>query len=306
MATHSSVLAWRIPGTGEPGWAAIYGVAQSQTRLKWLSSSSMYMKTALKLLCDKYTKVNITYVGIWTTAMIWSEQMMWEGFQCRETSTRECRVMMAEGRQMAIESSALDCRKHSVIWWAFEKYILCVSSVQSLSRVRLFATPWIAACNSLSITNSWSSLKLTSIELVMLSSHLILCCPLLLLPPIPPSIRVFSNESALQEQCKMTIPFVCQGFPCGSAGEESTAMRETWVRSLGWEYPWRRKRLPTPVFWPGEFHGLYSPRGREELDMTEWLSLSLLSAKLSTEEWAHRISALNCASVVEKIPWRRK
>ena len=72
------------------------------------------------------------------------------------------------------------------------------SSVQSLSRVLLFATPWIAARQaSLSITNSRSSLKLTSIELVMPSSHLILCRPLLLLPPIPPSIRVFSNESAL-------------------------------------------------------------------------------------------------------------
>ena len=66
------------------------------------------------------------------------------------------------------------------------------SSIQSLSCVRLFATPWIAAHQaSLSIANSWSSLKLTSIELVMPSSHLILCRPLLLLPPIPPSIRVF-------------------------------------------------------------------------------------------------------------------
>ena len=70
------------------------------------------------------------------------------------------------------------------------------SSVQSLSRVRLFLTPWIAACQAtLSITNSWSSLRLTSIQSVMPSSHLILCCPLLLLPPIPPSFRVFSNES---------------------------------------------------------------------------------------------------------------
>ena len=74
----------------------------------------------------------------------------------------------------------------------------CFSSVQLLSCVRLFATPWIAARQaSLSITNSRSSLKLMSIELVMPSSHLILCRPLLLLPPIPPSIRVFSNESAL-------------------------------------------------------------------------------------------------------------
>ena len=72
------------------------------------------------------------------------------------------------------------------------------SSVQSLSCVRLFATPWIAARQaSLSITNSQSSPKLTSIKAVMPSSHLILCRPLLLLPPIPPSIRVFSNESTL-------------------------------------------------------------------------------------------------------------
>ena len=72
------------------------------------------------------------------------------------------------------------------------------SLVQSLSPVRLFETPWIAARKaSLSITNSRSLPKLTSIESVMPSSHLILCCPLLLLPPIPPSIRVFSNESTL-------------------------------------------------------------------------------------------------------------
>ena len=76
--------------------------------------------------------------------------------------------------------------------------ILQFSSVQSLSRVRLFATPWIAARQaSLSINNSQSSLKLMSIESVMPSSHLILCCPLLLLPPIPSSIRVFSSESTL-------------------------------------------------------------------------------------------------------------
>ena len=73
------------------------------------------------------------------------------------------------------------------------------SSVQSLSHVWLFATPWITARQaSRSITNSRSSPKLTSIESVMPSSHLILCCPLLLLPPIPPSIRVFSNESTLR------------------------------------------------------------------------------------------------------------
>ena len=80
----------------------------------------------------------------------------------------------------------------------FSIRMLQFSSVQSLSGVRLFATPWIAACQaSLSITHSQSSLRLTSIKSVMSSSHLILCRPLLLLPPIPPSIRVFSNESTL-------------------------------------------------------------------------------------------------------------
>ena len=77
--------------------------------------------------------------------------------------------------------------------------IASISSVQSLSHVWFFATPWIAARQaSLSITNSQSSLKLTSIDLVMPSSHLIICRPLFLLPPIPPSIRVFSNESTLR------------------------------------------------------------------------------------------------------------
>ena len=71
-------------------------------------------------------------------------------------------------------------------------------SVQSFSRVQLFATPWTAAQQaSLSITNSQTLLKLMSIELVMPSKHLILCCPLLLLPSIFPSIRVFSSESVL-------------------------------------------------------------------------------------------------------------
>ena len=84
--------------------------------------------------------------------------------------------------------AAETCKYHSVQF----------SSVQSLSRVWLFATPWIAARQaSLSITNSQSSLKLMSIQSVMPSSHLILCRPLLLLPPIPPTIRVFSNESTL-------------------------------------------------------------------------------------------------------------
>ena len=74
-----------------------------------------------------------------------------------------------------------------------------ISSVQSLSRVRLFATPWTAACQAfLSITNPWSLRKVMSIESVMPSNYLILCHPLLLPPSIFPNIRVFSNESALR------------------------------------------------------------------------------------------------------------
>ena len=76
-----------------------------------------------------------------------------------------------------------------VLYWQF-------SSVQSFSHVQLFVTPWTAACQaSLSITNSQGLLKLMSIEPVMASNYLILCRPLLLRPPIPPSIRVFYNES---------------------------------------------------------------------------------------------------------------
>ena len=80
----------------------------------------------------------------------------------------------------------------------FLVYISLISSVQLLSHVQLFVTPWTAACQaSLSITSSWSLLKLMFIESVMPSNHLILCCPLLLMPSIFPSIRVFSNESVL-------------------------------------------------------------------------------------------------------------
>ena len=84
------------------------------------------------------------------------------------------------------------CSLEEKLWPTF-------SSVQSLSHVWLFATPWFAArWGSLSIINSQSSLRLTTIGSVIPSSHLILCLPLLLQPPIPPSVRVFSNESTLR------------------------------------------------------------------------------------------------------------
>ena len=112
--------------------------------------------------------------------------------------------MIMKGQKIikqGLSVSHLTTSSNSVLWLFSSANISSVqfSSVQSLSRVWLFATPWIAEHQaSLSITISWSSLKLTSIESVMPSSHLILCRPLLFLPPIPPNIRVFSNESTLR------------------------------------------------------------------------------------------------------------
>ena len=86
------------------------------------------------------------------------------------------------------------------------EYMKGFSSVQSLSRVWLFVTPWTPVCHaSLSITNSWSLPKFMSIESVMPSSHLILCHPLLLLPSLFPSIRVFSEENIIH--CKFMYSF---------------------------------------------------------------------------------------------------
>ena len=103
---------------------------------------------------------------------------------------------------------------------------------QSLSRIRLFVTPWIAARQaSLSITNSRSSLRFTSIESVMPSSHLILCRPLLLLPPIPPSIRVFSNESTL---CMRWPKYWSFSFSISSSNEHPglISFRRDWLDLL--------------------------------------------------------------------------
>ena len=107
-----------------------------------------------------------------------------------------------------------------------------LSSVQLLSDLRLFATPWTAARQaSLPITNSCSLLKLMSIELVMPSNHLILCCPRLLLPSIFPSIRVFSNESALPIRWPKYWSF---GFSISSSNEYSglISFRVDWLDLL--------------------------------------------------------------------------
>ena len=106
------------------------------------------------------------------------------------------------------------------------------SSLQSLSRVQLFLTPWTSSHQaSLSITNSWSLLKLMSIESVMPSIHLILCRPLLLLPSFFPSIRVFSNEAVLHIRWPKYWHF---SFPISSSSEHSglISFRMDWLDLL--------------------------------------------------------------------------
>ena len=124
----------------------------------------------------------------------WRRQLIWD--EKRHTNGQEAHEKMLNRN---VNQNYNEVLPHISQNGHHQKPSVQVSSVQSLSHVWLFATPWIAARQaSLSITNSWSSLKFTSIESVMPSSHLILCHPLLLLSPIPPSIRVFSNESTLR------------------------------------------------------------------------------------------------------------
>ena len=118
-------------------------------------------------------------------------------FQCHSPKSSHPRPLPQSPKDCSIYLCLFCCLAHRVIVTIFLNSIY-MHSVQLLSRVRFFAALWITAHQaSLSITNFRNSLRLTSIESVMPSSHLILCGPLLLLPQIPPSIRVFSNESSL-------------------------------------------------------------------------------------------------------------
>ena len=157
MATHSSVLAWRFPGTGKPG--GLPSMGSHRVGHDWsdlAAAAAAYTKKCTHV----YTHINT------------------------RGALERCSLLEELGGM------------HNRVSWIIHR-VISVSSVQfstfqSLSRVRLIATPWIAARQaSLCITISRSSLQLTSIESVMPSSHLILGCPLLLLPPIPPSISLF-------------------------------------------------------------------------------------------------------------------
>ena len=145
------------------------------------------------------------------------------------------------------------------------------SSVQSLSRVRLFATPWIAACQaSLSITNSWSSLRLVSIESVMPSSHLILYCPRLLLPLIPPSIRVFSNESILRMRWPKYWSFSFNIIPS--------------------------KEIPGLISFRMDWLDLLAVQGtlKSQSHIIIWVSKTGFGSRDEQNLWVENISGLNC------------
>ena len=121
----------------------------------------------------------------------WAEILLWSFFF--QSRSKAC-LPKCSSRSVSFNVRDLESCRHkgSILLVQF-------TSVQSVSHVQCFATPWTAALQaSLSITSSWSLLKLKSIESVMSSNHLILCRPLFLLPSIFPSIRVFSNESVLR------------------------------------------------------------------------------------------------------------
>ena len=168
-------------------------------------------------------------------------------------------------------------------------------------------TPWTTAHQaSLSFTVSQNLLRFMSIESVMLSNHLILCHPLVLLPSVFPMLLQMALFCSFLWPSNIPLYIYTWGFPDSSVGEESTCnagdpcsipvsgrsagegigypLQYSWVSLVGqvvknppamwrpgfdpWvrKIPWRRERLPIPLFWTGEFHGLYSPWGRKELD----------------------------------------
>ena len=167
------------------------------------------------------------------------------------------------------------------------------NSVQSLSHVRLFATPWTAACQaSLSITNSWSLLKLISIESVMPSNHLILCRSLLLLPSIFPRIRVFSNESAF---CIRWPKYWSFSFSISPSNEQSRliSFRMDWLdllavqgtlKSLLQHHSSKASILWRPAFFIVQFSHPYMTTGKTiALTRRSFVSkvISLLFIRLS-------------------------
>ena len=207
MATHSSILAWEIQWTDSP-----WGCKES-VRHDCVTNTHMYTEVSP---LDSAVYIH----GKWKVV----DQFSFHFF----LKIREYWGQRAELIQMENISNVERVRLYS-------------SSVQSLSCVWLFVTLWTAACRaSLSITNSWSLLKLMSIELVMPSNQVILCCPLLL-PSIFPSIGVSSDESVLRikwpnisvSASASVLPVIIQNwFPLGWTGLINLAVQETVKRLL--------------------------------------------------------------------------
>ena len=170
MAALSSVLAWRIPGTVKPSGLPSKGL--HRVGHDW---SNLAATVAVAVSLNVCVCVCACVHALSHFSCVW---------HCNPTD-------------WSLPGSAINgILQARILEWVAIPF--SISSVQSFSRVQLFATPWIAAHQaSLSITNPQSLLKPMPIKLVMPSNHLIFCCPLLLLPPTPLSIRVFSNESTL-------------------------------------------------------------------------------------------------------------
>ena len=144
------------------------------------------------MCCTNLLQLCLTLCKLWTTAHQAPLPMDSPG----KNTGADCHFLLQMIFLTYTESAFLHLLHWQVIHYHLGSLRGPITSVQSLSRVRLFVTPRTEACQaSLSITNSWSSLRLMFNKPVIPSSHLILCRPLLLLPQIPPSIRVFSNES---------------------------------------------------------------------------------------------------------------
>ena len=217
MATHSSTLAWKSPWMEEPGRLQSMGLQRvghdwATSLVHWKISN--YLKTCSASPCPHYTEHRVPHFCSppWTPFReCWkSAAAAVPNLILIEVDANKCKFVadLTVGQlpnYQYLHLGFLICKRRmvTILEWllGLNEIIKAIqfSSVQSLSCVRLFATPWIAARQaSMSIINYRSLLKLMSIESVMPSGHLVLCRPLLLLPPIPPSIRDFSNESTLR------------------------------------------------------------------------------------------------------------